>query len=39
MWRINYALDNVGTFYPTHQDRLENANKLFYQRLKKEGII
>ena len=38
-WRINYALDNVGIFYPTHQDKLEYVNKLFYERLKKEGII
>jgi len=37
-WRIDYALNNVGTFSPT-QDRLEDVNKLFYERLKKEGII
>jgi hypothetical protein len=38
-WKIDYALDNVGTFHPTYQDRLEYVNKLFYERLKKEGII
>lgn len=38
-WRIKYALNNVGTFYPIHQDRLESVDKLFYERLKKEGII
>ena len=37
--RINYALDHVGTFYPTYQDRLEQANKPFYELLKKEGVI
>jgi len=35
-WKIDYA---VGTFHPTRQDRLEDTNKLFYQRLKGEGII
>jgi len=38
-WRSNYALNNVGTFYPTRQDRLEYANKSFVKRLKKVGII
>jgi hypothetical protein len=37
--RIEYAINNVGTFPPTYQDRLEYVNKLFYERLKKEGII
>ena len=40
IWRIDYALNNVGTFRPTYQDRLEYVNKnKFYERLKKEGII
>lgn len=38
-WKINYAVKNVGTFPPPYQDRLENVNKLFYERLKTEGII
>ena len=38
-WRIDYAINNVGTFRPTRQDRLEDTNKLFYERLKTEGII
>jgi hypothetical protein len=37
-WRIDYALNNVGTYPPTHQDKLEEVNKSFYQRLKMEGI-
>lgn len=38
-WRIDYAINNVGIFRPTHQDRLEDTNKLFYERLKTEGIV
>jgi hypothetical protein len=37
--KINYALKNVGTFFPPRQDRLTDTDKLFYERLKKEGII
>jgi hypothetical protein len=38
-WKINYALKNVGTFFPPRQDSLADANKLFYERLRKEGVI
>ena len=38
-WKIDYAINNVGTFHPTRQDRLEDTNKLFYERLKNEGIL
>jgi hypothetical protein len=37
-WKIDYALKHVGTFYPIRQDRLKDANRLFYERLKVEGI-
>jgi hypothetical protein len=37
--KIDYALDHVGSYWPPYQDRLECVNKLFYGRLKKEGIV
>ncbi|MGA9153702.1 MAG: hypothetical protein WBZ36_24230 [Candidatus Nitrosopolaris sp.] len=37
--KIDYALNNVGTFLPPYQDNLEQVNNFFYERLKREGII
>lgn len=37
--KIDYELDNVGTWPPIPQVKLEQENNLFYLRLKKEGIL
>jgi hypothetical protein len=37
--KIDYALNNVGSYWPVGRADLEQENNLLYQRLKSEGII
>lgn len=37
--KIDYALNNVGSYWPVGRVDLEQENNLLYQRLKSEGII
>lgn len=38
-WTINYTINKVGTYAPPFTDMLEFKNKMFYDKLRVEGII